>query len=222
MSRCYDENDPAFPNYGGRGIQVCAAWHTLETFVAGLPPDYSDGAELDRIDNDGHYEPGNIRWATHQQNTDNRRSRRAVTYLGRTQSVTAWAREYGLPPTLVRDRIVTWGWDIERALTTPPVDADERMARARAVRWGNRQKPPPRPRKVIKTVEMDGAALTIEQLSAKTGISKELLRKRVFERGWPVAKATQPRNFKDAARTLRSVGAQAGNGRRRMRSTRTT
>lgn len=73
--RCNNPKATGYANYGGRGIRVCARWNSFENFYAdmGEPP---IGAQLDRIDNDGNYEPGNCQWATKSQQMKNRRRRR--------------------------------------------------------------------------------------------------------------------------------------------------
>lgn len=190
MDRCYNERCVAYPDYGGRGILVCDAWHDIEVFVAELPDGYFDGAEIDRIDNDGHYEPGNVQWSTRQENTSNRRSNRNIAYLGKSQTLTAWAVEYGMPKARLWHRIVDLGWDIEKALTTPLIDADDRMLIARTARWAGHVKPVQKPPRVDRTVEFNGEQVTIANLAELTGIDKKLLRKRIFERGWSVDKAT--------------------------------
>lgn len=74
IQRCTNPNDPAYPNYGGRGITICDQWrHDFVAFrdhVGDPPPDLT----LDRIDNDRGYEPGNVRWATRAEQNRNRRA----------------------------------------------------------------------------------------------------------------------------------------------------
>ena len=71
--RCQNPNDRSYPDYGGRGIRVCERWQTFENFLADMGERPSDKHQLDRIDNDGNYEPSNVRWATRQLQIRNRR-----------------------------------------------------------------------------------------------------------------------------------------------------
>ena len=75
LTRCYKAHVREYPNYGGRGIRVCDEWRkSFESFYAHVGPRPSLKYSIDRIDNDGHYEPGNVRWATRsQQNSNTRR-----------------------------------------------------------------------------------------------------------------------------------------------------
>lgn len=72
-ARCNNKNNLQYKDWGGRGIRVCERWSSFEVFLrdVGYPP--SSQHTLDRIDNDGHYEPGNVRWATRAQQSRNRR-----------------------------------------------------------------------------------------------------------------------------------------------------
>ena len=134
MSRCYDETHRAFPRYGGRGIKVCDAWRDAKQYGKDIKAGYKDGLQIDRIDNDGDDEPGNVRWATPSENSDNRSTGRQITFNGKTQSLTRWAEETGISVGTLWTRLSVWGWSAADAILTPPLSASDRMARARAAR----------------------------------------------------------------------------------------
>jgi hypothetical protein len=76
MHRCTDPRAKGFKNYGGRGIRVCEQWQDVSVFIGNIEQNLGprpEGMTLDRINNDGNYEPGNVRWATASQQRTNRR-----------------------------------------------------------------------------------------------------------------------------------------------------
>lgn len=101
--------------YVSRGIEF--RFPNFETFYAELG-DRPEGTEVDRIENDGHYEPGNVRWATKPEQARNRSSNRMISFGGRTQTLVDWAEEAGIRYGCLQQRLDA-GWSVERALTTP-------------------------------------------------------------------------------------------------------
>lgn len=115
--RCADAFHKDFPLYGGRGIQVCERWNDLAAFVADMGP-RPDGASIDRIDNDGHYEPSNCRWADRWTQARNTRGNKRLTISGETLCVAEWSERSGIPRWTIRDRLKA-GWQPSDAVFTP-------------------------------------------------------------------------------------------------------
>jgi hypothetical protein len=117
--RCTNPRNPAYANYGGRGIRVCERWAaSFDAFIADIGPRPTPKHQIDRIDNDGHYEPGNCRWATKIEQSLNRRTNHRVTAFGRTQCISEWAIEFGLSFNRLHTRLRS-GLSPEQALTRP-------------------------------------------------------------------------------------------------------
>lgn len=102
-ARCNNTGHAGYANYGGRGIRVCARWGRFAAFLADMGPRPSAQHSIDRLDNDGDYEPGNCRWATKQEQIDNSRLVRSVKRSDgkRYVSVSAAARDVGTAPSNV-------------------------------------------------------------------------------------------------------------------------
>ena len=127
LSRCENLNHRLFPDYGARGIRVCDRWHKFENFLddVGRRPDGVRGKRplysLDRFpDNNGNYEPGNVRWATPEEQNRNTRGNRIVTVRGVTMPLESALAEYGTSRKTFYNRI-TRGLSEEAAITTPPL-----------------------------------------------------------------------------------------------------
>lgn len=127
LSRCYQKGYISYPRYGGRGITVCERWRTsFENFVADMGERPTPKHSLDRYpNNDGNYEPGNVRWATDHEQAQNRRTNVILTFNGETHCVTEWARRLGFPKTFLEHRL-NRGWSIERAFTQPRIPKPRR------------------------------------------------------------------------------------------------
>lgn len=120
LQRCNNPRRPEYPRYGGRGIAVCDRWLSFANFLADMGKKPLPELSIERIDNNKGYEPGNCCWATPYAQTRNRNSgNRFITFDGKTQMVSEWARAIGLTPAGMYNRLRR-GWPLSDALTTPP------------------------------------------------------------------------------------------------------
>lgn len=119
IQRTTNPNHDHYEYYGGRGISVCRRWsESFEAFAADMGPTFSPQLEIDRIDPDGNYEPGNCRWATRSQQVRNTRRTKHLTFRGRTMALADWSALLGIKPSTLSKRVTQLGWSTERALTT--------------------------------------------------------------------------------------------------------
>jgi hypothetical protein len=157
MERCYNPKNKDYHNYGGRGIRVCARWHESRNFVLDVgraPP----GMSMDRIDGNGNYEPGNVRWATTAEQAANRRVNLFVTYQGERLPLRVAARLAGVPYARARRRLLAG--EPEAAVLGP----------------GGRQKrkvgPAPLIEKnalIARLVELRGQGKTLDEIARELG-----------------------------------------------------
>lgn len=111
-----------------RGIKVCDRWHEFANFLADMG-ERPDGLSLDRIDNDGDYEPGNCRWATWKEQGRNKSTNRVIEFDGKAQCVSAWAEELEINEMTLWKRIDA-GWPVAKAFTHPVRKQEWRNAQA--------------------------------------------------------------------------------------------
>lgn len=116
-SRCENPNHASYHHYGGRGIKVCERWSIFDHFLADMGP-RPEGMSLDRINNDGDYEPGNCRWASQKMQASNSRRNHRITVNGEILTVTQAAEKYGVTVSAIQWRIAH-GWSEQEAATTP-------------------------------------------------------------------------------------------------------
>lgn len=122
-ARCNNPHNIGYNNYGGRGITVCDDWNNFVNFQEwALNNGYKEGLTIEREDVNGNYEPNNCRWATMQEQANNRRTCNMITYFDETHSLKDWCRILNLPYKLINDRMHKLHWDFWKAISTPLPD----------------------------------------------------------------------------------------------------
>lgn len=114
--RCLNVKKDCYKDYGGRGIKVCDRWLKFENFLADMG-ERPEGMSIERIDNDGNYEPGNCKWATSKEQSNNKRSCVIISYGGKKMSLKEWAKHLNINYGTLWDRINRRGWSIEKAFS---------------------------------------------------------------------------------------------------------
>ena len=148
--RCNNPNHVGYSRYGGRGIKVCKRWSLYANFLADMG-ERPEGKSIDRIDNDRGYSPSNCRWATRDEQLNNRNRTTLVTIKGTTKSLVQWADEVGIRRRALRSRYDRG--QTSEALLKPLRDA--------------------------KTVTLGGVTRTLAEWSCHTGTSAQGMRWRL-------------------------------------------
>lgn len=130
--RCFDKTCEAYSNYGGRGITICKEWQNLGGFYSfviwALNNGYNPELTIDRINNNGNYEPYNCRWATKLEQANNKRKNRFLTAFGETDTMSNMARKYDVNVDCLWSRLNA-GWNVEKALSTTVRKGNYRKAK---------------------------------------------------------------------------------------------
>ena len=120
IRRCYNKDHISYKYYGGKDITVCAEWQESEFFYQwALANGYNDNLTIDRIDNNGNYEPQNCRWVTPKEQANNRSTNHYIAYNGETKTLQEWADALGISFQSLDARLRSGNWSVEEALTTP-------------------------------------------------------------------------------------------------------
>jgi hypothetical protein len=123
--RCLNPKHDAYADYGGRGIKLHPVWaesyaHFRREVIAEIGEKPSRFYSIDRKNNDGGYEPGNIRWATPTEQNRNQRTTHRYELNGESLTIGEWAERAGVKYELVASRVLRYGWPLDEALGTPP------------------------------------------------------------------------------------------------------
>lgn len=160
-TRCYNSNYEFFDNYGGRGITVCDRWrNNFKDFIEDMGERPEGEYSIERLDNDGNYEPSNCKWADRKEQANNRRNNLDyLTHDGKTLSVLEWSELLTLPLQTIYARMRR-GYPISDVLST----------------------------ETVTLLYCDGDELTVKTWSEKSGISVGNINIRL-KRGWSIPEA---------------------------------
>jgi len=117
--RCENPTSQVYRNYGGRGITVCERWSKSFTAFLEDMGEKNPGLSIDRIDNDGNYEPGNCRWADFKTQCRNQRKTHRYAYRGKLFTIAELGELSSVNPHTIQSRIQNYGWPVDKAVETP-------------------------------------------------------------------------------------------------------
>lgn len=169
QTRCHNENSTSYPGYGGRGIFVCERWRSsFELFLADMGHRPSPEHSIDRVDNDGNYEPGNCRWATREEQANNKRTNRRIEIEGQTKNLSEWATLAGVTPSCILRRI--HAGKAGKDLIAPRYAGPREYQKKGSITFG-------------------GVTDTYAGWSERTGIKESTIAMRLTKYGWPLEEA---------------------------------
>ena len=117
--RCNNPNSSNTETHYNRGIKVCDRWNKFENFLEDMGKVPKGDFSIERINNNGNYELLNCKWATRKEQNNNRRSNKILIFQGDSKTLRQWCDKLNLNYRTIQNRINSYGWSIEKALTTP-------------------------------------------------------------------------------------------------------
>lgn len=173
VSRCVNEKNPRYEDYGGRGIAVCDRWlKSFDAFYEDMGPKPTPDHTIDRKDNDAGYDPENCRWATRSEQQRNKRTTKLYEHDGRLQCATAWAEEFGKTVKWMRSCLAR-GMTVAEALVTPkklPRGPQAGKPAERIIEWNGESKT------MAEWAEEFGIPIKIFNDRLRSGFSMEKIR----------------------------------------------
>ncbi|ECO0419392.1 hypothetical protein DFV33_04705 [Salmonella enterica subsp. enterica serovar Bareilly] len=170
INRCCNSNSANFGNYGGRGISVCERWKSsFENFIADMGRRPSNKHSIERVNNNGNYEPGNCIWATTTEQLSNKRNNYKGMFHGKEITLAELSRNTEISVNVLRKRIIRDGLTFEEAVLLG--DGVQRYMK-------------------------DGLNLSIKEWSEKLNIPYKVLHNRLRIRRWPIEKALDNAHWK--------------------------
>lgn len=119
ISRCHNQNNKNYHQYGGRGILVCDSWHKFENFYADMGDKPTKELSLERIENNSGYNKDNVKWGTKSEQHRNKRDNHFLKLDDELLTLSEWSRKTGLNAATISGRL-RMGWDALKTLTEPP------------------------------------------------------------------------------------------------------
>ncbi len=160
QTRCHNERSASHADYGGRGIVVCGRWRaSFEDFLADMGPRPTPQHSIERIENDGNYEPGNCRWATRKEQANNKRNNLRIEIDGETKTLAQWADELGVSYSAMWFRY-------------------QQGARGKALLASTRRQ-----------LTHNGITDSVSGWARRTGLKTSTISMRITQYGWPVERA---------------------------------
>lgn len=180
--RCQNPDCEEYVNYGGRGISICSEWYDFQNFYEWAKSSgYSSDLTIDRIDNNGNYEPDNCRWTTMEVQENNKRNNHFIKYQGESMTISQCAKKAGVSRNALNYRLM-------KGMTADEAVAEIKDKEANPEKYDRH-----------RYVTYKGNKMTITECAKQLGISKRQLTYYVVQKGMSADKAVEYIQFLEAS-----------------------